>query len=364
MFSVLRGGLISDFFWTQLRCKDELSAEEWALRRDKWRAVLLSVPAAFKDASGSEPDQVWVQAWNRRQSLKQEHESMARTAMQTAIEIDQFKTMCEELPSCKGRLSPAQLAQEFSTLGLQSVQGGKRDEENEGRLTANLISQALAVKKGVLSSARAVELLLELETSYGTRSPFHSLSRLHIASTKPSTTQMRDWVLESIVDWLAHDLLQLGDISNSSLAGAKHQTGLVQLFELKKKVGVTGGEARLFPAGYLPREYIQPYFPNTAPPCQVHDYFFDILLPKSGMSEADRVLLKANTARHDTYRMHSGQADCSWMARLKKSAIEAFHLLEAGPALHAYWEDSSLFFVLFRKSYARISRTARSTTTD
>lgn len=161
---------------------------------------------------------------------------MSRTAMQVAIEIDQFRTICEALPTSKGRLPPSQLAQEFALLGLQSVQGGKKEDENEGKLTPNLISQALAVKKGILSSARAVEILLELEASYGTRSPFHQMSRLHIASTKPSSSQMRDWVMESLFDWLSNDLLEIGEISKTSLNGDKHHTGLVGLFELKKKV--------------------------------------------------------------------------------------------------------------------------------
>ena len=167
--------------------------------------------------------------------MKQEHESMSRTAMQMAIEIDQFRTMVEALPGSKGKLQASQLLQEFVVMGLASVHGGKKEDDNEGKLTVNLISQCLAVKKGILSSERAVEILLEMENCYGTRSPFHQLSRLYIVSTKPTTNQMRDWVMESLWDWLSYDLLQLGDISYSSFAGTKHTCGLVALFEIKKK---------------------------------------------------------------------------------------------------------------------------------
>ena len=155
--------------------------------------------------------------------------------MQMAIEIDQFRTMVEALPGSKGKLQASQLLQEFVVMGLASVHGGKKEDDNEGKLTVNLISQCLAVKKGILSSERAVEILLEMENCYGTRSPFHQLSRLYIVSTKPSTNQMRDWVMESLWDWLSYDLLQLGDISYSSFAGTKHTCGLVALFEIKKK---------------------------------------------------------------------------------------------------------------------------------
>ena len=202
--------------------------------------MLLSVPASFVETQDPlQGHNVWVEAFNRRQAVKQEHESMSRTAMQIAVEIDQFKTMCESLPSCKSKLQPAQLVQELHTLGLLSVQGGRKEDDSDGKITVNLVTQALAVKKGILSSARAVELLLELEQLYGTRSPFHQMSRLHVLSTKPSTNQMRDWVLESLHDGLAYDVLQIGEISKGSLSGDKHHTGLVGLFEMKKKAGST-----------------------------------------------------------------------------------------------------------------------------
>ena len=214
-----------------------MDKEQWEARRDKWKSCLLSIPVSILDSnSETEPDRVWVTAFNRRQSVRQEHESLARTAMQTALEIDQFRQICESQPGCKGRLQASQLADEFVKLGLASVQGGiRKDGEDDGRLTANLITQALAVKKGVLSSPRAVEILLEMETAYGTRSPFQQMSRLHVASTKPSSPQMREWVLESLWDLLQQDALQPGDISKSLLSGDKHHVGLVAVYEMKKK---------------------------------------------------------------------------------------------------------------------------------
>lgn len=53
-----------------------------------------------------------------------------------------------------------------------------------------------------------------------------------------------------------------------------------------------------------------------------------MLLPKSGMAEGDRALLKEKLSAHEVYRQHSGDGDCTWMARLKKSGIDCFHLLE------------------------------------
>ena len=53
-----------------------------------------------------------------------------------------------------------------------------------------------------------------------------------------------------------------------------------------------------------------------------------MLLPKSGMAEGDRALLKEKLSAQEVYRQHSGDGDCTWMARLKKSGIDCFHLLE------------------------------------
>ena len=86
-------------------------------------------------------------------------------------------------------------------------------------------------ERGLIFTARGGD-----SVAYGTRSPFHRLlSCLHVASTKPSTSQMRDWIFELLWDWLSQDLLKPGEISKTSLAGDKHHTGLVALFELKKK---------------------------------------------------------------------------------------------------------------------------------
>ena len=200
---------------------------------------MLSIPVSMLDSTAeTEPDRLWIKAFNRRQNVKQDHESMARTAMQMAIEIDQFRAICENQPGCKGRLQPAQLAEAFVSLGLVSVQGGRKDEDNDGRLTANLISQALACKKGILSSPKAVEILLEMENAYGTRSPFHRMACLHIASTKPTSSHFRDWFFELLWDWLNNDQIKVGEISKTALGGDRHHVGLIPLFELKRKVRI------------------------------------------------------------------------------------------------------------------------------
>jgi hypothetical protein len=59
------------------------------------------------------------------------------------------------------------------------------------------------------------------------------------------------------------------------------------------------------------------------------------LLPKAGVLDADRTLLKEASADHAAFRAHSGDGDIAWQARLQKSGILIFELLEAGPKLKA-----------------------------
>lgn len=243
--------------------------------------------------------------------------------MQRALEIDQLRVLCESLGNARTKLQPAQLAVEFGTMGLQSVQGGRKEDENDGKLTPNLISQALTVKRGILASARSVEILLQLEADYGTRSPFHQMARLHVMSTKPSTPALRDWAMECLYDGLLNETMQLGDISKSSLGGDKHHVGLIPLYELKKKAT---RENHLIECKFV-------YFIILLFVCQVLDYLLDQHYPRAGLSEADRTLLKQKVMNHSTYRAHSGaEGDHSWMSKMAKSSIQAFHFLEASQA--------------------------------
>ena len=83
-----------------------MKADQWDAWRAKWKSCLLSIPVSILDSgSENEPDRVWVKAFNRRQTVRQEHESLVRTAMQTALEIDQFRVICENQPGVQGTAS-------------------------------------------------------------------------------------------------------------------------------------------------------------------------------------------------------------------------------------------------------------------
>lgn len=180
----------------------------------------------------------WKASFNRRQAVVQDHSSLARTAMQASMEVASFKTILEGQLGSK--LTAPGLAAELVKVGLQQVSSGSNvddDEAQEGSLTPNFVTQALNIHKNVMSQSQCVEVLMDLEARYGTRSCFHQVSKLNVLATKPSSAKSRVWVLQSIRDWVLHGLIKVTDISRAGLMGDKTHCGLVQLFEIKQKAG-------------------------------------------------------------------------------------------------------------------------------
>ena len=125
-----------------LRLNAILSDEDFKKKMDKWRAVLLSIPRTFTEMTLS---QMWKHSFNCRQAVMQEHESLSRTAPQSAMEVFHLKSLVENTTG-PTKLSAQALSAELVKLGLQQVSGGSKTEEDEadnGSLTAGFIGQAL-----------------------------------------------------------------------------------------------------------------------------------------------------------------------------------------------------------------------------
>ena len=127
-----------------------MTDEEWNKKQVQWKAVLLSIPCSF--CLVPKQDQ-WKIAFNKRQAIAQDHSSLTRTAMQSSMEVAQFKSILEA--NAGGiKLTPPALATELSKQGLQSVVNGTaqgdEDEAIEGCLTAGFIQQALNIHKNVM----------------------------------------------------------------------------------------------------------------------------------------------------------------------------------------------------------------------
>ena len=220
--------------------------------------------------------------------------------MQASMEVAHLKTLVEARNPSAGKLTATALAAEFVRLGLSQVVGGtatKQDDEEAdgGSLAPTFISHALNVHKTVMSQPRCVELLMDLEAKFGTRSCFHQMSKLCILASKPSSAASRIWILESLHDQLCCADLKPTEVTRNTLAGDRSHCGLVALFECKQRV---------------------------------LEYIHSDLLPKAGVLDSDRHLLKEASANHSAFRAHSGDGDITWQARLQKSGILCFELIQ------------------------------------
>ena len=208
--------------------------DEWRKRREVWHAVLRSVPCSMLLVS--QVDQMWVEAYNRRVAVTQDHESLSRTALQLSLEIASMRGLIEaKNPSTsKTKMTAERLSQELQRLGLAQVIGGRKaDDEDSVNLSPNMVGLAMSVHKNLLSIPRAVEIIMEVEARYGTKSCWHKMQRLAAVATKPSNAAMRVWVLESVLDQLNNNMVTVNEVTKNTLVGDKHHCGLIQLFEYK-----------------------------------------------------------------------------------------------------------------------------------
>ena len=140
---------------SQLRTKEILTDAEWDAKKQTWRAVLLSLPARFTEMTSQE---IWRNAFNRRQAVLQEHESLSRTALQAACELSHLKCLVEAQHANRGKLSAQALSTELLKLGLQQVTSGSgtkdEDDQETGSLSATFAAQALNVHENVVSQPR------------------------------------------------------------------------------------------------------------------------------------------------------------------------------------------------------------------
>ena len=224
-----------------LSCAVAIDSAAWVNVKEQWKAVLLSVPAAFLLMNKSK---LWLEAFNRRQETVQLHESMSRTGM---LNLMGMRQLLESLGLQK--VKEPRMVAELTKMGCKNVISGRKtmgEDEEEGCLTANMLRSAALVRKHVLAHANCVALLMQLESEFGARSSFHRMTALAVLATKPSSNAMREWRLRCIVDAVFFGGQAPGDISRNNLNGDKRHCGWIALWELKFKATRTK-EARARP---------------------------------------------------------------------------------------------------------------------
>ncbi|CAJ1343931.1 unnamed protein product, partial [Effrenium voratum] len=255
-------------------------ARDLPQRKEQWARILRSVPCAFVVVPSGGRD-VWIHAWNKRNAITQDYESLSRTALQQAIEIATLKSRFEGRPLNNGDF--------FQLLTAQ----GLKKASSQDDLSPNLIANAIQVYEKI-RGPEMLEPLADLETRYGSKSCLNEMCNLHALAQKPKP-EARVFVLQGIHDLVVRGLVNNEDITKTSLRGDKSNAGWIALLELKRN-------------------------------CLQH--WLTIELPKAKVADKDRMLLKEKLASHKAYRENLCGEDVSWQGGLARSSLEALQLLE------------------------------------
>ena len=248
--------------------------------KDRWNTILRSVPCCFTNIA---EEQLWTAAWNNRNEITQEYESLSRTALQTASEVTLLKQradkdMCRTLK-----------ADEFSEWLKKA---GLRKASSQQDMSANLINSALIVGRRLQGDE--VVPIREIENRYRTRSCFNDMTKLHGICTKVSPGSI-GFVIRSIHDWIMRCKIENEDVSKKALFGDNHTCGLVTLFEFK---------------------------------LNLLDHWVVSVMPRAKILEKDRMAIKKALEHHEQCNRMMWGRDVAWQGSLQRSSQEALQFIE------------------------------------
>lgn len=249
--------------------------------RMQWKDVLLSTPVAFVQIS---PAEVWVRAWNNRQMLAQEHESLSRTAFQQAIEVVQLKHRFEQE---RGQKLPAgEVAQAIKDSGAVMAKG-------QDAITTSFVTQSQVIYDK-LREPPVVQCIVELEELHGLRSCMNSQVKLAALASKPSP-KARMWVVQALHDAVLRGVVLNEDVTKTALIGDKNSAGLISMWEMK---------------------------------LLARDHFLHVVLPRAGVAEHDCIAIRDAFLDHASYRAKCIGGEIAWQGRLALSSQEALAFLQ------------------------------------
>ena len=249
--------------------------------KERWSIVLRSVPCCFSTTADEE---LWIAAWNNRNEIAQEYESLSRSALQTATEVTLLKERADK-DMCR-TLKNEEFADWLKRAGL-------RKASSQQDMSANLINSALQVGKR-LQGDEVVPIIRDIENKYGTKSCFNDMTKLHSICTKVSPNSI-GFVIRCIHDWITRGKIENEDISKKSLLGDNHACGLLMLFEFK---------------------------------LNLLDYWVVSVMPRAKILEKDRLAIKKALESHEQCREMVWGRDVAWQGNLQRSSQETLQFME------------------------------------
>ena len=272
----------------------------------------------------SEDERFW-RALNLRESLVQAHSSMTRTVVQRIFEMMAFIKRREAI---SGRLSPPRIVELYkANAHLASTTEA---------VTVGFIDAAVTVWNRCLADEAVRSMVLDVEKTLHTKTPFDSVYKLEAIVKKGGTEAGVKWIIASIADAILDGKITSAEFSLKALSGK----------------GVAGGKGYCDLALY--KREIADYLPKWAHSVK--------------LSSATRDLLQAMLESHGEYRRLFGfsgtEKDLTFFMCLPVSGQLAVRLAEAGRILNPVLMSASLqlSFLLVRPKPGRPSCTVWSTT--
>jgi len=150
---------------------------------DQWRTMILSCPVMITLMDGG-PDQLFWQAFKKRQQVVANYEACRRTARQLAYEVASLKAQKEA--ESGEILSIKDLSDMFALHQSDMAVSSKRTDMADG-----CVKDCIFVFEKMLSDPVCNACLDILEEKYGLSSPLNSLQKMRVIIEKSESTPTR-----------------------------------------------------------------------------------------------------------------------------------------------------------------------------
>ena len=150
---------------------------------DQWRTMILSCPVMITLMDGG-PDQLFWQAFKKRQQVVANYEACRRTARQLAYEVASLKAQKEA--ESGEILSIKDLSDMFASHQSDMAVSSKRTDMADG-----FVKDCIFVFEKMLSDPVCNACLDILEEKYGLSSPLNSLQKMRVIIEKSESTPTR-----------------------------------------------------------------------------------------------------------------------------------------------------------------------------
>ncbi|CAK0865292.1 unnamed protein product, partial [Prorocentrum cordatum] len=185
--------------------EEAVHAAYWACARDiragksddvlaAWKTLFLTVTMKF---TAYDDDLIFFKAKTLRNTIVQEHDSLARTAFQEVCEIANLKAQLEQ---SNGReISAGELVELYNTKSKLA--------DSQEEITFSFVDSALTVWSRALSIPSVLHAVRQLDESHSHRSLFDSITKLQTIISKAKTEENIEYVFLALADAFIHKMI-------------------------------------------------------------------------------------------------------------------------------------------------------------